>query len=409
MEETDIDMWIVTSQESNEDPVIKTMMPYSSWKLAGRRTILVFYRHDDGLVERINIYKPGLDLDRFYKSVWTNDKDGDWTRFSSFRPEKSVNANGNKGVPETQEECLKRIIDERNPKKIGLNFALENNYGDGISHGSYLWIVDAIGSENASKIVSANALATRWLETRIPEEMDAYKSIVQLTAEIITVCMSGEGVQAGITTCDDLAWYIAQRFEDMGLHPCFGISVTIRRDGAAGLSGDTIILEGDNIHCDAGFEYLGLLTDMQHNAYVLRRSEVKPPAGLVSLFEQSKRIEQIQCDEIRPGRTGNEALQAILSRAKEEGIDCMIYTHSLGNYVHSAGPSIGRVDNQRYIKDYGEMVIHDNTVYANEFCVIGTIPEWHDEKIIMLCETDCALVNGKTELLYRQPCMHIVK
>ena len=45
-----VDLWIVAAREYNEDPVIRTMLPYT-WLAARRRTVLVF--HDRGAEEGV--------------------------------------------------------------------------------------------------------------------------------------------------------------------------------------------------------------------------------------------------------------------------------------------------------------------------------------------------------------------
>lgn len=407
MTEEDIDLWIVTSQESNEDPVMKTLIP-SPMLTSGRRTMLVFFKRQDGTVERISISKPGFALDKMYKSVWISHKDGDWSQFSSISPDKGILGN-NVGAPETQMECLTRIINERSPKKIGLNFCEDNAFGDGLSHGAYTLIAESLGTENCKKIVSAQRLCTRWLETRTPEEIAAYKGIVRITADIMKEALSEQVILPGITTAADLEWWIMEKAESLGLKPWFPFMVAIRRNGAIGLSGDVIIQEGDIIHCDVGVEYLGLCSDLQDNAYILRRGETEPPKGLTDLFAQGCRMQDILAEEMQTGRLGNEILASALERAKAEGIRPMLYSHPLGNYGHSAGMTIGRVDNQKFVKGVGEYPLYENTAYAMELNVVGSIPEWNNQDIMMGIETDIIFTGGKVEYLYRQHKLHYVK
>ena len=42
-----VDMWIVAAREYNEDPVIRTMLPYT-WLAARRRTVLLFFDRGAG-------------------------------------------------------------------------------------------------------------------------------------------------------------------------------------------------------------------------------------------------------------------------------------------------------------------------------------------------------------------------
>src|SRR3954468_1169271 len=47
MDRAGIDLWLVVGRESNEDPVLATLLP-ATWLSGRRRTILVLHRSDDG-------------------------------------------------------------------------------------------------------------------------------------------------------------------------------------------------------------------------------------------------------------------------------------------------------------------------------------------------------------------------
>ena len=405
MAETNIDCWIVTAQEGNEDPVMKTLLP-APMLTSGRRTMLAFFRKADGTVDRLSVYRPGSCLDKAYTPVWLSNKDGDWLQFAALSPDKGIR-HGNIGVPETQMECLKRILDEYNPRCIGLNYSVDTAFGDGISHSAFELIRESIGP-HAAKIVSAEELAVRWLETRTDLEMNAYQGIVMLTERILQEGLSSRVIHPGVTTAADLEWWLMQRCTDLGLTPWSPFMVAIRRRGAIGLSGDVVIEEGDILHCDVGFEYLGLCSDIQDNAYVLRRGETEPPEGIRELFRVGNRMQDILASQMAAGRTGNEVLAASLQQAKAEGITGMIYSHPLGVYGHSAGPTIGLVDNQTYVKGKGDYPIHDDTAYAMELNVYGPIPEWGNQTLMFGIETDVLFTGGRVEYLHRQKELHLV-
>ena len=403
MQEEAIDMWIVTSQENNEDPVMKTVLP-SPMLNSSRRTILIFFQKEDGTVERLAIGRPGGPLSKAYNEVWTNPKDSDWAHYASLSGAKIEV----QGQPETQMECLKRIITERNPKKIGLNYAETDSagyghgYGDGISHGSFNLISQSIGTENASKIVSASRLCVRWLESRSPEEMTTLKGVVSLTAEIVKRSLSSNIVHPGVSTASSVSSWIMQHCQDLGLKPWFPFYIVVRREGSPGLHGDTIIQEGDILHLDMGVEYLGLCSDIQCNAYVLKRGESEPPSGIKALFQQGKRLQDIVADEFTRSRTGNEILANSLKKAQSEGINGMIYTHPIGYFGHAPGAGIGYVDNQKGVKGWGEHPVYDNTAYALELNVSGPIPEWGGSKLMLGIETDVIFTGGKIHYYFRQ-------
>jgi hypothetical protein len=94
MARENFDMWLVIAREYNEDPIIMTLLPEPAMS-ARRRTILVFTRNSDGSVDRLTLSR--YDQPGFYESGWNPDE-------------------------ESQHECLARLIRQRDPQRIGLNF-----------------------------------------------------------------------------------------------------------------------------------------------------------------------------------------------------------------------------------------------------------------------------------------------
>jgi hypothetical protein len=135
------------------------------------------------------------------------------------------------------------------------------------------------------------------------------------------------------------------------------------------------------LHCDVGISYLGLNTDMQHNAYVLRAGETEAPEGLQALLRKGNRLQEIHLEEMKLGRTGNEILQAILERGRAEGLRPIVYTHPIGAYGHGSGTMIGMTDKQDGVPGTGEHLLHENTVYSMEFSVAADVPEWDGAEV----------------------------
>ena len=107
-----------------------------------------------------------------------------------------------------------------------------------------------------------------------------------------------------------------------------------------------IIQPGDLVWVDFGISYLGLQTDTQQLAYVLRAGETSAPAGLVAGMAAANRVQDHLTDAFATGRTGNEILAAALARSTADGLDATIYTHPIGFHGHGAGPTIGLWDQQ---------------------------------------------------------------
>ena len=378
MEREGFDMWIVTSRESNEDPVYFSLVPEPAL-YAKRRTILLFHLKD-GELEKLNVYKSGFP--GFYEEAWD--------------PEK-----------EEQQECLGRIVRERDPKSIGINISQMTQYGDGLTHGDYLYLEKALGEEYMARTKSAWRLAWGWLERRIPPEIEVYESLVEITHAIIADAFSSRVITPGITTVDDVSWWMRQKIRDLGLLAWFQPGVDLQaEDVDMGPMGQNkgegkrgVIRHGDLLHCDVGFRYLGLRTDVQQNAYVLRPGELDAPEGLKKALATGNRLQDIHAEAMVAGRTGNEILKAALEKAKGEGINPSIYTHPIGFHGHAAGPTIGLWDHQEGVPGRGDYELFDDTCQTLELNAKRVVPEWGGQEVRIALEQTVAYTGGEVMFL----------
>jgi Xaa-Pro aminopeptidase len=381
MDETGIDMWVVIAREYNEDPVIMSLLPEPNL-YARRRTILVFHRKPEG-VERLAVYRYGFG--DFYAGIWDPDK-------------------------EEQYECLARLIRERNPEKIGINVSNTFAFGDGLTHGEYTMLVDALG-DYSERLVSAEALCIRWLETRSKEELETYPMLVELTHAIIQEGFSSKIITPGVSTVDDVQWWMRQKMLDLGVEMWF--PATVDRQGHGDRYDDNaktnVIHRGDLLHCDIGFYYLGLATDVQQNAYVLRHGETDAPQGLKDVLVDANKLQDYHAEAMKTGRTGNEILKLALDKACENGVNPSIYTHPIGVHGHAAGPTIGLWDQQGGVPGRGDYKLYPDTCYAIELNAKRCVPEWDNQEVRMSLEQDAWWTGEKLVFLAgRQKKLHLV-
>ena len=369
MDEANLDMWLLISREYNEDPVLKTMLP-ARWLNARRRTMILFYRNkQQNTIERIAVAR--YDIGKSIKSAW------------------------NKELEPNQWKALSAIIAERNPTKIGINYSKHFALADGLVKTDYEELVENLPDSLTSKLVSAEKLAIAWLETRTDKEMKLFRKLVKTTHDIIDVAFSEKVIEPGKTTTEDVVWFLRQTVTDMGLETWFHPTIDIQRTNQELQSHiysftkgdkDKIIQKGDLLHCDFGITYIGLNTDCQQHAYVLKDNETSVPEYLATAFKKGNRLQDILTTTMQEGKTGNEILLSSLSTAKKEGLRPSIYTHPLGKYGHSAGTTIGMWDSQGGVPFNGDYSLHKNTVYAIELNVTVSIPEWQKDIRIMLEE-----------------------
>jgi len=124
------DLWVVISREYNEDPVIKTLLP-ATWLAARRTTMLVMF--DQGPekgVEYLAVAR--YDVGKVFKRAWDPDQQPDqWAQ-------------------------LGKIIQERSPKKIGINKAEHYGHADGLTANDYENLLKSLNTEFQSRVASAS-------------------------------------------------------------------------------------------------------------------------------------------------------------------------------------------------------------------------------------------------------------
>ena len=391
MRREQIDLWVIIAREYNEDPVIKTMLP-AKWLAARRRTILVFFdRGPESGVERLAVAR--YDIGEFFKKAWDKEKQPDqWQR-------------------------LAEIIQERDPGRIAVNYSKTFALADGMTHTEFEAFKSALPTRYRERLVSGERLAIGWLETRIPEEMTVYPTICRIAHAILREGLSHRVIQPGVTTTAELEWWYRERIRELKLSTWFHPSVSVQRAGAPERSGsfasrprETVILPGDLIHVDFGITYLGLNTDTQEHAYVLKAGETDAPEGLKQALATGNRLQDILNANFVAGRTGNEILKATLEQAKAEGIVPSVYTHPIGFHGHGAGPTIGLWDQQGGVPGRGDYPLFPNTAHSNELNVTVEIPEWNNKKVRIMLEQDIFFDGTRVRWIDgRQTELHLIR
>jgi Xaa-Pro aminopeptidase len=387
-----IDLWLLIAREYNEDPVIRTMLP-ATWLSARRRTILLF--HDPGVgkpIERLAVTRyPVGDV---FPAAWDPEKQPDqWARVA-------------------------QLVAERNPKKIALNRSSTFALADGLSASEADSVLTVLGKRYSSRVVSGERLALGWLETRIPEEIAVYPTIVRIAHAIIAEGLSERVITPGVTSTNDVQWWYRQRIDELGLQTWFHPTVTVQRTGQqqqstatafASPRPDPEILPGDLLHIDFGITYLGLNTDTQHHAYVLRPGETDAPAGLRAGLLAVNRVTDMLITNFRVGVTGNEVLARTREQATAAGLVPSIYSHPLGFHGHGAGAAIGMWDNQKGVAGTGDYVVQSDTAWSIELNVTHAVPEWGGMQVRFMAEEDAYFDGERVRWLDgRQERLHLI-
>jgi len=369
MREQKIDMWVLVAREYFEEPVVMTMLNAESLH-ARRRTILVFFDPGAGKpIERLTVSRYGLG--GLFQPAW--------------KPEQQPD----------QWKALADLIAQRDPKQIAINTSALTAFADGMTLSADKEMRAALPPAYRDRIVSGEALAVGWLETRTPMEMKIYPGIERLAHSLIAEAFSAKTIKPGVTTTDDVVWFYRERMARLGLDTWFQPSVGILRQGQAGvLEGDSVIQKGDLLWTDFGITYLRLNTDTQHLAYVLKDGETDAPAGLKAGLKAANQVQDALLSSYKTGLSGNEVLAAARAKAIAAGLKPSIYTHPLGYHGHAAGPAIGFWDNQNG-DERGAFKVHPDTTWSIELSAFAPVPEWGGQEVQFRAEEN-AFFDGKT-------------
>ena len=343
MEDADVDMWIVASKEYHEDPTFKAMVP-AEYLTARRITMFAFSKEADG-IHRYSLSMPDKSVAKFYESKWQFGK-------------------------EDQMVALKRLIEEKDPKRIALNMSKEFAVCDGFSIGLYQMFKESLGEDIMNKMVNDDLLAMKFMEIRTPTELKLMPEVMSVAHDIMERMYTTDVIKPGITTTNDLEWFMKEEVNKLGLTYWFEPTMDLqRKNGDESRYDSCVIQKGDLLHCDFGIYYMNMCTDTQRLGYVAKDDEDTMPQYLLDGMKVGNRFQDIVRENMIPGRTGNEVFEAAMKQAKEEGIQAMLYSHPCNMYGHGPGPTIGLFSNQNAIPVKGDVKLSNNTVYALELNV----------------------------------------
>ena len=229
-----IEMWIVTNEEFHPDPVTEYIAPPLPY--VGRRDFFIFADRGGDKLERFALVRyPEEALKRHFEIL--------------NPPGREIAA------------TLRRIVEERNPKTIALNMGGMRGATGGLTYDAYKFLSDTLGQNYTSRFVSAAPLIVEYMDTRLPEELESYRTAVELTEALTKRAFSNEVITPGKTTVGDVRWWFLQQVNNAGLDVWFQPDLRVQRQSQE--TGKTqqflsvaeesmVIQRGDVIHIDCG-------------------------------------------------------------------------------------------------------------------------------------------------------------
>lgn len=298
---------------------------------------------------------------------------------------------------------LREIIKEYQPRSIALNFSTSNYTADGLSHGLFLQIQDALaGTIYADRLISSEDIVARVRGRKTPRELKRLRT----AAEMAAVCWEKAltRIEPGMTEIR-----IASIFQDI-IHDLGGIQsfATIVNAGSKTKPGHssptTVTLEpGDLLHVDFGVRHLGYCSDIQRLVYFRHSHESSAPVALTRAFTTVRTILDETIALYRPGAIGHEIDGLARRRLIEAGYPEFNHGlgHQIGQAVHDGGAIVGPLW-PRY-GNLGMIPLEENNVFTVEFGItlngIGHVSL--EEDLVVTPRGGLLLCSPQRELLIR--------
>ncbi|KAF9076979.1 hypothetical protein BDP27DRAFT_1283860 [Rhodocollybia butyracea] len=336
----EVDFWLMSQREHAEDTIwwsIKNATDYD----AHRRTVLLFHTNESSLRGHPNPLK------------WVDNTGQVWNE-------------------------LVQVLEDFEPRyfHIAINIDEDIAFGGGLHVGELHAMMPSLGPW-AHRIKNIPMLGIEYVSTKVDGQLEYYRQMQDIVWMMMKEGFSHTIIHPGVTTTEDLGWFFREKMLLLNVttwnHPRISV---LTEESFPGWSGtEDVIQQGDLLHIDWGITAMGLNTDTQHMAYVLRDGETEAPESLKQGLAKANRMQDIHLETMRAGMTGNEVLEKCLAQMQIEDIEGQIYSHPIGDWGHDAGAVIGFTNMPTHVPVLGELTILPNTYYSIELYAYHFVPE----------------------------------
>lgn len=304
-------------------------------------------------------------------------------------------------------EPLVDYLNKHNPQTIALNYSVNSNLADGLTHGMYLALTKILeGTPFVNRFVSSEEIIASLRGRKSKTELSLMQKAVDETLLIydeVTKFMA-----PGVTEKEIAAFMInlvKERGFELAWDPdhCPAVFTGPNTAGAHTGPTDRVVEKGHLVNIDFGIKYKGYCSDLQRTWYILRDEENTPPEPVQKGFDVLKKSMRLAAAAIKPGLMGCEIDDIARNFIVENGYE--EYPHGLGHQVgkvvHDGGggffPRWERYGNTPYltlepdqvytieprltVKDHGIATMEEEIVVTDTGCYYLSAPQ---ENLILI-------------------------
>ncbi len=234
---------------------------------------------------------------------------------------------------------LRSALTRLDPKRVAINFSLDDTMSDGMTHGMYLTLVKALeGTPYAARLESSAALVSALRGRKSGAEQARIRAACEDTVAIFDRLTPR--LKAGLSEKQVAAMIREEmnRVPDLELawdpDHCPAVFTGPESAGAHAGPTDRIIEPGHIMNVDFGVKKDGYCSDLQRTWYFLRPGETVAPSSVQHGFETIVESIRAAAAFLKPGVKGGEVDAVARGYITERGYS---------EYPHALGHQIGRV------------------------------------------------------------------
>lgn len=241
------------------------------------------------------------------------------------------------GYLKSVSEPLREYLVKHDPKKIAINFSVNSNLADGLTHGMYIILNKILeGTPYADRLISSEDIIASLRGRKSTAEINNMKEAIKETLKIYDE--TTPFIKAGKTE-KEIAEFILGKVKALGRElawdeeHCPSVFTGPETAGAHSGPTDRKIEKGHILNMDFGIKYNGYCSDLQRTWYILKDDEDDAPEDVKKGFRVIQESIKKAADFLRPGVMGCE-------------VDDQARNHIIANgyaeYQHGLGHQVGR-------------------------------------------------------------------
>lgn len=240
-------------------------------------------------------------------------------------------------------EDLLSVLSKLKPTKIALNYSIDDNMADGITHGLYIHLLQLLrGTPYEGMLVSSENLLSELRSVKLPQEIELIKEACNITEKLFGSLK--RKVQPGMSGLE-IYDFLKKKVESKGLEFSFAPIVGIGTKTPLGhaLATPDVLEKGEILHVDFGVIYKGYCSDVQRLIYLFRDGETEPPEEVQRAFDTVSSIIRECAHDAKPGSPGYsiDAIARDILRTKGYPEYQHALGHQVGQYAHDGGMILG--------------------------------------------------------------------